>query len=135
MNDIKAKRRATVEKWLYRDRQLTIEVYPHAPNTLTFCGGNPFECNTENYSLKDVGRAQKNLRQKLYNYLASEGLNTDNYLLKVDGPTKPSGAKVFIDLSLMYEPSDINDLTSNKAICEGFFDELHTISLNKISGL
>ena len=119
------KKVTTPHKWTFQDRPMTIERYNHAPRSITFFGGVYIPTNKESYSVTKVSRVQKNLRQQLWQYLTDNGLDNENYILKIDAPTAPSGSKVYLDLVMAFNAPSV-ELENNTFICETFMQAMIT---------
>jgi hypothetical protein len=118
------KDRASVHKWTYLDRPMTIEKYSHAPNYITFFGGVHVPTDRESYSLTKVSKLQKKLRQRLWQYLTNNKLNSENYILKIDAPAKPTGNKVYLELVIGFQPLFETCLVTTANICEQYMNKL-----------
>ena len=114
----------TIKKWIYKDRPMTIEIYDHAPKSFTFFGGAYIPTTKDSYSLSKISRVQKILRQKLWQYLTDNNLDNENYILKIDAPSHPSGSKVFLDLVICFTPKSISNITECEAVIEMFYSEM-----------
>ncbi|KAF2520065.1 hypothetical protein E0W68_02255 [Flavobacterium salilacus subsp. salilacus] len=103
---------------------MTIEQYKHAPDYITFFGGVYVPVEKAEYSLTKISRLQKQLRQMLYNYLCGNGLDSDNYILKIDAPVKPTKEKVYLEVGMTFKPLKTDDLASFEGLCEMFMGEI-----------
>ncbi|MGQ2984850.1 hypothetical protein [Flavobacterium sp.] len=101
------------------------------PTPSTFFGGVHVPVDKENYSLRAVSRLQKQMRQHLYHYLVDNGLNSDNYILKVDAPERVGGKTVFLDLLMMFEPSIKSELKDLEDLCEKYSLSLETLNFKE----
>lgn len=124
----KGRKSAKVHKWTFQGRTLTIEQYDISPKAITFFGGVHVPVDKETYSLRAVSRLQKQMRQRLYQYLVDNGLNSSNYILKIDAPERVGGDKVFLDLLIMFEPPLDSELKDLESMCETYFLCLETLN-------
>lgn len=126
----KRKKTTKIYTWQFQGRKMTIERYDHSPKSITFFGGVHIAVDKESYSLRAVSRLQKQLRQELYQWLVDDGLNSENYVLKIDAPEQPSGKKVYLELVMSFEPAERGNMKDLEDVFKRYIVMLD--KLNKI---
>ena len=117
--------RYKVHHFDYKERKHSIEQMAAFPNIFTLITAFHLPVDKRKWDVKKVSRVQKNLKQKLYNYLAANGYRTDNYILNIGAPTKATRGSIFIDMIMTAPVITDGDLASNEAFCKMFIDQLH----------